>query len=116
MTVRRTVSLGIATFALALGGAAVAGPATAAPLFTGGLVNVNVSDIDVDALNDSLDDNDVRVLNDVLNDNQVSVGVVAQVVAQLCDTNVGGVLGTLRDTGTAACDTAAGPVSFTTVR
>ena len=86
----------------------VAAPAQAAPLFTGGLVNVTVTDVDVDALNN----NQTRILNNVLNDNEVNLGVVAQVAATVCDVNVGGILGELRDTGTAACEAGGGTIEF----
>ena len=118
MTIRRKTAVLMTAAALATTGAAMAQPAAAAaPVFAGGLVNVNVSDVDV--LNDSLNQNDVRILNnlDVLNDNNVGVGVVAQVAAVVCDTNVGGILGELRDTGTATCEAGqdAGSIVFTVV-
>ena len=116
MTIRRKTAVLMTAAALATTGAAMAQPAAAAaPVFAGGLVNVNVSDVDV--LNDSLDRVDVRILNNVLNDNNVGVGVVAQVAAVVCDTNVGGILGELRDTGTATCEAGqdAGEIVFTVV-
>ncbi len=116
MNVRRTAAALTSAAALCVSGVALATPATAAPLFTGGLVNVNVSDIDLDLLNDSLNRNDVRILNNVLNDNQVSVGVVAQIAAQICDTNVGGILGELRDTGSSTCETDFGAIEFSTIQ
>jgi hypothetical protein len=116
MNIRRTAAAVTSAAALSVTGVAMAQPAAAAPVFTGGLVNVNVSDIDVDLLNDSLNKNDVRILNNVLNDNQVSVGVVAQVAAQVCNTNVGGILGELRTAQRATCETAYGPIEFTTTR
>ena len=113
MNVRRTSAALMSAAALSVTGVAMATPAGAAPLFTGGLVNVNVSDVDL--LNDSLNRNDVRILNNVLNDNNVGVGVVAQVAAVVCDVNVGGILGQLRDTGTATCEAGdqAGEIVFT---
>lgn len=76
-----------ATTAMALTGTALmASPAqAAAPLFAGGLVNVNISG------------NEVEVLEDV------RLGVAASVVATVCDVSVGGILGELRDTGVATC-------------
>ncbi len=117
MNIRRTTAAMTCAAALTITGAAMAQPASAAPLFTGGLVNVNVSDIDIDALNNSLNDNNVlnNLLRDALNDNQVAVGVLAQVAAQVCDTNVGGILGQIRDTGTGTCSTEFGELVFSPV-
>ena len=102
MNLRRTSAALMSAAALTVTGVAMAQPASAAPLVTGGLVNVTVSDVDL------LNDNDVDILNDVLNRNRVNVGVVAQIAATVCDTNIGGVLGSLRDTGRATCSTAEG--------
>lgn len=102
MNVRRTAAALTSAAALSVTGVAMAQPASAAPVFTGGLVNVNVSNLDL------LNENDVDVLNNVLNRNRVNVGVVAQIAATICDVNVGGVLGELRDTGEATCTTAEG--------
>lgn len=78
-----------ATAAMALAGPlALAPSANAAPLFTGGLVNVTVTDV---------------IDGDVLSNNNVSVGAALGVVANVCDVNVGGILGQLRDDGTATC-------------
>ena len=84
-----------ASAALAMGGGvALASPANAAPLFTGGLVNVNVSNV----LNNS----------EILSRNDVGLGVAAGIAANVCDVNVGGILGQLRDVGTATCTSDAG--------
>ena len=110
MQIRRTAAALTSAAALSVTGVAMATPATAAPVFTGGLVNVNLSDIQIDVLRNSLNNN--RVLNDVLNDNQVNLGVAAVVIAQVCDTQVG-VLATLVQTGTATCEVGDGSLTFT---
>ena len=55
-----------------------------------GLVNVNVTDIEI--LRNSLNNNDVRILNNLLNNNQIAVPVSAQepigVAANVCNTTV----------------------------
>ena len=81
-----------ASAALAMGGSlALASPANAAgPLFTGGLVNVTITD----TLNN----------NEILTRNNIAVGVAANIAANVCDVNVGGILGQLRDTGEATCN------------
>ena len=107
MPIRRTAAALTSAAALSLTGVAVATPAYAAPVFAGGLVNVNVEDIEI--LNNSL--NNVRILNG----NQVSVGVVAQLQALVCDNNVN-LLGALADTGTATCETEAGDIDLSTVQ
>jgi hypothetical protein len=77
---------------IAAGGSVMAAPpATAAPLFTGGLVNVTV--------------NDVELLNDV------NVGVALNVAANVCDVSVN-VLARQLKTGGATCDSATGPVEI----
>lgn len=47
MQIRRTAATLVSVAALGIGGAALAVPATAAPLFTGGLVNVAIEDVTV---------------------------------------------------------------------
>lgn len=113
MNIRRTAAAFTTAAALSVTGVAMATPAAAAPVFAGGVVNVNISDVDL--LNDSLNNLDLRILNNVLNGNNVGVGVVAQVAAVVCDTNVGGILGELRDTGRATCEAGndAGEIVFT---
>lgn len=92
MNFKRTL-IGVTTGAAALVGTmAATGPAEAAPLFTGGLVNVTLVDV--------ADIGDVAILNDV------TVVVAARVAAAICDVNVGGILGQLRDTGNATCTAA----------
>lgn len=113
MQIRRTAAALTSAAALTVSGVAMAAPAQAQPVFTGGLINVNVTDVNL--LNDSLNDLDLRLLNNVLNDNNVNVGVVAQIAAVVCDANVGGILGQLEDTGTATCEAGndAGEIVFT---
>src|SRR5687768_3558222 len=81
-----------ASSALAVGGSlALASPANAAVrLCPGGLVNVTITD----TLNN----------NEILTRNNIAVGVAANIAANVCDVNVGGILGQLRDTGTATCN------------
>ena len=66
---------------------AIAGPAIAQN--AGGLVTVQVTDVDI--LKNSLNNNDVDVLNNLLNNNQVSVPLNLQVpigiAATVCDVN-----------------------------
>ena len=66
---------------------AVAGPAGAQ--VAGGLVTVQVANVDI--LRNSLNNNDVDVLNNLLNNNQVSVPLNLQVpigiAATVCDVN-----------------------------
>jgi hypothetical protein len=112
MQIRRTAAALTCAAGLTISGVAVAAPASAQPVFTGGLVNVNVDVDDVKILNDSLNNN--RVLNDVLNDNEVTLGVAAVIIAQVCDTQVG-VLAELVQTGATECEIGdgAGSLEFT---
>jgi hypothetical protein len=103
MQIRRTAAALTSAAALSVTGVAMATPASAAPIFTGGLVNVAIDDIAI--LNDSL--NNVRILNG----NQVTVGVVAQVQALVCDTNVN-LLAQLADDGTAECTADGQTINF----
>jgi len=66
--------------ALAFGGAAATTPAQAAPVVTGGLVNVTITD--------------------VLNDNQVQVAVPINVAAAICGVSVNVLATALAPTGT----------------
>jgi hypothetical protein len=110
MNVRRTAACLTSAAALSVSGVAMAQPASAAPLFTGGLVNVNVQDVDVDVLNNSLNNNNI----DILNDNEVNIGVAGQIIAQVCDVQVG-VLSDLIRTGESTCDASGGTLTFTQV-
>jgi hypothetical protein len=102
---KRTLAAAAGALAITGGTAFMATPAQAQPVFTGGLVNVNVTDVsvlnDVDVLRNS------RILNNVLNNNNVSVGVAANIAAQVCaDANVAAVIAEIRDTGGFSCDLA----------
>jgi hypothetical protein len=78
---------------IAAGGSVMAAPpANAAPLVTGGLVNVTV--------------NDVEILNDV------NVGAAIQAAANICDVNVNVLARQLRTDG-ATCTSETGPVEIT---
>jgi hypothetical protein len=83
---RRLIGTSVGALALA-GGSLFAAPAQAAPVITGGLVNVTVTD----------------VANNVLQNANVGVGVAAGIAANVCGVNVGGVLGALRTTGDYTC-------------
>ena len=107
MQIRRTAAALASAAALSVAGVATAAPASAEPVFTGGLVNVAIDDIEI--LNNSL--NNVRILNN----NQVTVGVVAQVQALVCDTNVN-LIGQLVDDGTAQCMADGQMIDFTAVQ
>jgi hypothetical protein len=72
MQIRRSAAALAATAALGLTGVAVAGPASAAPVVTGGLVAINVSN--------------------VLNNNQVIAQVPIGVAANVCGVSVAAVL------------------------
>ena len=77
---------------IAAGGSVMAAPpATAAPLVTGGLVNVTV--------------NDVEILNDV------NVGAAIQAAVTLCDVNANVLAQQFRN-GVASCQSANGPVEI----
>ena len=67
---------------------ALGSPASAAgPLFTGGIVNVTVT----------------NVANNLLRDANVGLGVAAGVAANVCDLNVAAVIADIRDDGTSTC-------------
>lgn len=93
MKLTRTIATIGTAGALTLGGGALAAPAQAAgPVFTGGLVNVTVTDV--------ANNLTVNVLNNA------NIGVAANVAANICDVNVGGILGTFVRNGSATCSTA----------
>jgi hypothetical protein len=82
-----------AAAAIALGGSVMtATPASAAPIVTGGLVNVTVTDV----LNN----------NEILNDVNVGVGAALGIAANVCDVSVG-VLARQLHTGGATCTSTA---------
>ena len=85
---KRTIFASAAAAVTMAGGVAMAAPAQAAPLVTGGLVNVTVTDV----LND----------NEILNDVNVSVGAALGIAANVCDTSVN-VLARQLKSGGATC-------------
>jgi len=74
MQIRRSAAALTSAAALSITGVAMATPAQAAPVITGGLVNVTVVDL---------------IDGDVLSDNNVAVGVAANVQATVCGVQVG---------------------------
>lgn len=97
---KRTLAATAGALALTGGTAFMATPAQAAPVVTGGLVNVTVTDV--------IDGGVVNVEN-----NNVGVAAVVGIAANVCDVNVGGILGELRKTGTATCESAVDQRNFT---
>lgn len=95
---KRTLAATAGALALTGGTAFMATPAQAAPVVTGGLVNVTVTDV---------------IDGDVLSQNNVGVAAVVGIAANVCDVNVGGILGELRKTGTATCESAVDQRNFT---
>ncbi len=79
---------------LAAGTVGLAAPAQAAPLVTGGLVNVTITD----TLND----------NEILSRNNVSLGAALGVAANVCDVNVNVLARQLRNGGATCTSTASG--------
>ncbi len=89
-TVKRFAASAIIAGALVVPAIPMLGtPASAArPLFTGGLVNVTVTD----------------VIGDItLEDINVGLGVAAGIAANVCDVNVAAVIAEIRDTGSSSC-------------
>ena len=83
MNIRRSLATVGAAGALAVTSLGVAAPAQAAPVVTGGLVNVTI----VDAVDIS----------------RVTVQLPVAVAANVCDVNVAILLAAIQDTGTADC-------------
>ena len=83
----RAAAIG-ATGVMTLSGLAVAAPAQAAPVITGGLVNVTITDVDL------LNNVAVTALN----------GVTLQVAAQVCGVSVNVLAADLAPDGFAVCD------------
>ena len=83
MNIRRSLATVGAAGALATASLGVAAPAQAAPVVTGGLVNVTI----VDAVDIS----------------RVTVQLPVAVAANVCDVNVAILLAAIQDTGTANC-------------
>ena len=87
----------VSLFASGMVVAGVAAPASAAPVVTGGLVNVTLVDV--------LD----------VNDNQVILQVPISVAAAVCDVNVA-VLAAIRDTGDSFCEATSRAVADATAQ
>lgn len=87
---KKTLVAVFAGAALCVGGAAT--PASAAPLITGGLVNVTVTDV---------------IDGDVLSNNNVSVGAALGIAANICDVGVNVLATQLGDAGTTTCTSTA---------
>ena len=90
MNIRRSIASVGAAGALATGSLFLASPAQAAPVITGGLVNVTITDVDL------LNNNNVVVT--ALN------GVTLQVAAQVCGVSVNVLAVDLGPDGTATCN------------
>lgn len=88
MNIRRSLATVGAAGALAVTSLGVAAPAQAAPVVTGGLVNVTI----VDAVDIS----------------RVTVQLPVAVAANVCDVDVAILLAEIQDTGTANCTATAG--------
>jgi hypothetical protein len=93
---RRLIATLFLTAALAVG--AVAPTASAAPVVTGGLVNITITDIDI--------------LNGSPVTTQVALGAALNLAANVCNVPVA-VLATQINTGTATCDSLARDASAT---
>jgi hypothetical protein len=90
---RRTKKLIASLFATGLLAAGVSIPsASAAPVITGGLVNVT--------------------LVDVLSHDEIAVQVPIGIAANVCDVNAAVLLAEVRDTGEATCDATADSIAF----
>ena len=93
--------------ALSLGAAALTAPATAQ--VAGGLITVQVTNVDI--LRNSLNKNDVDILNNLLNNNQIALPVSVQVpvgiAANVCNTTVA-VLSAAGSGGTCEAEQASG--------
>jgi hypothetical protein len=90
---RRTKKLIVSLFATGLLAAGVSIPsASAAPVITGGLVNVT--------------------LVDVLSHDEIAVQVPIGIAANVCDVSAAVLLAEVRDTGEATCDATADSIAF----
>ena len=90
----KRIAMGVASMAVGLGGSlALSTPAQAAPLVTGGLVNVTVTDV---------------VDGGVLSNNDVSLGAALGVAANVCDVNVNVLARQLRNGGATCTSDASG--------
>ena len=88
MNIRRSIATVGAAGALAAGSLFVASPAQAAPVFTGGLVNVTIVDaVDV-----------------VITDVNVGIGAALAVAANVCGANVAVLAADFVQDGSATCE------------
>jgi hypothetical protein len=97
MNIRRTAAAITSAAALSVTGIALAQPASASPVVTGGLVNVTVNDV----LNDSVNE------NEILSRNNVGIGVAAGIAASVCadvDAQVGVIARQLARGGDFSCE------------
>lgn len=76
MMLKKTIATAGTAGLLTAGTLGLAAPAQAAPVITGGLVNVTITEVDL--LNDSVNNNTV----------QVGVGAALALAANVCDVNV----------------------------
>lgn len=95
MQIRRTAAALTSAAALSITGVAMATPAQAAPVVTGGVVNVTVTDV-ID---------DVTV---VVQDINVAVGAALGIAANVCDVNVNLLAVQLRNGGAVCTSEASG--------
>ena len=91
MQIRRTAAALTSAAALSITGVAMATPASAAPVFTGGLVNVTI----VDAVD--------------VNNNTVQIPLA--IAANVCDVNLAVLVAEIVDTGSADCDATSSAVA-----
>lgn len=98
MNVRNRIAAAGAAGAVLLSGAAAFSPADAAPVITGGLVNVTVVDV--------LSGDQIQVLN----------GVTLNVAAQVCGVAVNVLATELGPTGTAVCNATSTTITTVTQR
>jgi hypothetical protein len=95
MQIRRTAAALTSAAALSVTGVAMATPAQAAPVITGGLVNVTVTEV--------IDDITV-----VVQDVNVAVGAALGIAANVCDVNVNVLAEQLRSGGATCTSDASG--------
>jgi hypothetical protein len=90
MQIRRTAAALTTAAALSFTGIAMATPASAAPVVTGGLVNVTITD--------------VAILNDAIVSVEVLKGVTLAVAANVCGTTINALAVDLGPDGAATCN------------
>ena len=103
MMLKKTIATAGTAGLLTAGSFGMAAPAQAAPLFTGGLVNVTITDINVED-------------NEVLSRNTTQVGVAAALAlaANVCDVNVNVLARQFRNGGATCSNTVDGVRSTVT--